>query len=82
MLGVLSLIMITKWCKSINLVKSVSTGGSRISRRGTVDPFWGGGGGVYLRCWCFSVKMYVKTKELGPVGGGAPEKLVYRSANG
>ena len=29
----------------------------------------GGGGGVDLRCGCFSVKMYVKTKELGPVGG-------------
>ena len=38
---------------------------------------WGGGGGrapvrggVDLRRGCFSVKMYAKTKELGPMGGG------------
>ena len=36
---------------------------------GGVNPFWGGGG-VDLRRGHFSVKMYVKTKELGPVGGG------------
>ena len=29
-------------------------------------------GGVDLRCGHFSVKMYVKTKELGPIGGRAP----------
>ena len=34
---------------------------------GGVDPFWGGFG---LQCGHFSVKMYAKTKELGPVGGG------------
>ena len=41
--------------------------GSRIFRRGGVDPFWGGFGPQRGH---FSVKMYVKTKELGPVGGG------------
>ena len=47
--------------------------GSRIFRRG------GGGrgpilGGFWLQHGHFSVKMYVKTKELGPVvgGGGVP----------
>ena len=30
----------------------------------------GGGGGVDLRRGHFSVKMYAKTKELGPIGGG------------
>ena len=42
--------------------------GSRIFRRGGggVDPFWGGFG---LQRGHLSVKMYVKTKELGPVGG-------------
>ena len=39
----------------------IGSGGSRISRR------WGG---VDLRHGRFLVKMYVKTKELGPVGGG------------
>ena len=33
-----------------------------------MDPFLGG---VDLQHGRFSVKMYVKTKELGPVGGGA-----------
>ena len=33
---------------------------------GGVDPFWGGFG---LQRGHFSVKMYAKTKELGPVGG-------------
>ena len=31
-----------------------------------MDPFWGGFG---LQRGHFSVKMYAKTKELGPVGG-------------
>ena len=44
---------------------SLISGGSRISRRGGVDPL----GGVDLRCGCFLPKMYAKTKELGPVGG-------------
>ena len=34
---------------------------------GGMDPFWGGFG---LQRGYFSVKMYAKTKELGPVGGG------------
>ena len=35
------------------------------------DPgFPVGGGGVDLQRRCFSVKMYAKMKELGPIGGG------------
>ena len=34
-----------------------------------MDPFWTGFG---LKRGHFSVKMYGKTKELGPVGGRAP----------
>ena len=30
---------------------------------------------------CFLVKMYMKTKEMGPIGGRAPENFVCRSAN-
>ena len=30
---------------------------------------------------CFSVKMYVKTTEMGPTGGRASENVVCRSAN-
>ena len=33
--------------------------------QGGVDPL----GGVDLWCRCFSAKMYVKMKELGPIGG-------------
>ena len=47
----------------IILLFSLCSGGSRISRRG---------GGVDLRCGCFLAKLYVKTKEFGPVGGRAP----------
>ena len=47
-----------------------------------MDPFCGGGGGRELRRGCFSVKMYVKTKDLDPVGGRVPENFVCRSANG
>ena len=47
-------------------------GRSRISRWGAWTRFEG--------AWtsdigCFSVKMYVKMKELGPIGGRAPENL-------
>ena len=50
-------------------------------------PVWGGVdplGGVDLQCGHFSVKMYAKMKELGPVGGGgrAPKFFVCRSATG
>ena len=38
----------------------IHSGRSRISR-------WGGG--ADLRCRCFLVKKYAKTRELGPVGG-------------
>ena len=40
--------------------------GSRIFRRGGRGPILGGFG---LQRRHFSVKMYAKTKELGPVGG-------------
>ena len=44
--------------------------------KGGVDPLRGG---VDLRHGHFSVKMYVETKELCPVGGGgAPEIFVCR----
>ena len=43
--------------------------GSRIFRRGVLGPILGGGFG--LQRGHFSVKMYVKMKELGPVGGRA-----------
>ena len=36
-----------------------------------MDPFWGGFG---LQRGHFSVKMYAKMKELGPVGGRAPAR--------
>ena len=49
----------------------VISGGSRISRRGGVDH----------RRGRFLAKMYVKTKELGPVGGRAPGTPP-RSTNG
>ena len=39
-------------------------------------------GGVDLQHGHFLVKMYVKTKELDPVGGHTPEIFVCRSANG
>ena len=37
---------------------------------GVCGPVGGGGGDVDLRRGHFSVKMYAKMKELGPVGGG------------
>ena len=41
-------------------------------------PIWGCG----PTTGHFLVKMYMKTKELGPVGGGhAPDNFVCRSAN-
>ena len=43
-----------------NCIYIQNSGGSRISRRGGMD----------LRRGHFLVKMYVKTKELGPNGGG------------
>ena len=54
-------------------------GRSKISRRGCVDPFGGGCGPLMQH---FLVKMFVKMKELGPVGRGrAPENFACRSAN-
>ena len=50
---------------------------SRIFRRRGVDPFWGGFG---LQHGHFSVKMYAKMKELGPVGGSCASTPP-RSAN-
>ena len=55
------------------------SGGSRISRRGGVDLV---GGGVDSRGGYVSKILYVKTKELGPLGGGhAPGASPPRSAN-
>ena len=51
--------------------------GSRIFRTGGMDPFWGGFG---LQRGHFSVKMYAKMKELGPVWGRAPARPPHRSA--
>ena len=45
-----------------------ASGGSRIFRRGACTHL----GGVDLQRGHFSVKMYAKTKELGPIGGRAP----------
>ena len=39
-----------------------------------MDPF---GRGVDLQRMCFSVKMYVKTKELDPLGGACTGKFLY-----
>ena len=39
------------------------------------------GGGMDLRHRHFLVKMFVKVKELGPIGGRAPEIFVCRSTN-
>ena len=39
-------------------------------------------GGVDLRHGHFSVKMYAKMKELGPIGGGVQPAHPTRSANG
>ena len=47
---------------------AVNTGPDPGFSVGGVDPFWGGFG---LQRGHFSVKMYAKTKELGPVGGRA-----------
>ena len=40
---------------------------------GKWTPFWKG---VDLRCGGFSVKMYVKMKELGSVGGGGVRRKI------
>ena len=56
---------------------------------GGVWTRWGGGGGVGLRHGWFLAKMYAKTKEFGPVGGGGvhparpldPPMLILQNAN-
>ena len=48
---------------------NILSGGSRISRRGGVDLV---GGAVNSRGGYVSKILYVKTKELGPLGGHAP----------
>ena len=55
----------------------ICSGGSRISRRGGVHPL----GGMDLRCGCFSLKMYAKTKELGPIGVACVRHAPPRSAS-
>ena len=52
----------------------IVSGASRISCRVGVDPL----GHVDLQCRCFSAKMNVKTKELGPMWGVRPAR---QSAN-
>ena len=48
----------------------IFTRGIYKAQSSVADPgFSVGGGGVDLRRGHFSVKMYVKTKELGPMGG-------------
>ena len=47
-------------------LKSLHAGADPGFPVGGVDPFWRG---MDFCQRCFSVKMYVKTKELGPVGG-------------
>ena len=42
------------------------------------NPVWGD---TNIRRGCFSVKMYVKMKELGPVGGGGMSETLPGSAN-
>ena len=54
------------YCYRYQDALSVIRAGSRIFHRGGIDPFWGGFG---LQRGHFSVKMYAKMKELGPVGG-------------
>ena len=52
----------------VKVLMKVASGGSRISHGGGgMHPL---GGGVDLRRGHFSVKMYAKTKELVPIGGG------------
>ena len=55
--------------QKLNEIYIVISEGSRISRRGGEWTHWGG---VDPQCGRFSVKMYAKMKELGPVGGHAP----------
>ena len=54
------------------------SGGSRISHGGCAPIR----GGMDLRCGHFLVKMYVKMKELGPMGGVRRARPPPRSANG
>ena len=58
---------------------SVISSGSRISHWGGADPL---GGGADLRRVHFSAKMYVKMKEIDPVGGGMCRWHPAGSANG
>ena len=70
--------MVTNACQGILSHQIILThehvlfrAGSRIFRRGGRGPILGGFG---LQCGHFSVKMYAKMKELGPVGGRAPAR--------
>ena len=60
------------------LQKDYSSGGSRISRRGGVDLVRGA---VDPRGGYISKILHVKTKESGPIGGGARRARPPRSAN-
>ena len=52
-----------------------------LPKRAGADAGFPVGEGVDPQCGHFSVKMYVKMKEIGPIGGRAPENFVCRSAN-
>ena len=49
----------------MSMTNTASSGGSRISRRGGMDPLGERGPPT----WVLFRKMYAKVKELGPVGG-------------
>ena len=51
------------------IITNLCSGRSRISRRGGVDLL---AGAWTSNVGTFSLKMYVKMKELGPVGGHVP----------
>ena len=70
------------------MIDSSSKNREKSPTHSVADPGFpvGGGhalvwGGMDLRRGHFSVKMYAKTKELGPIGGGHAPGMPPRSAN-
>ena len=55
-----------KWWGCMRIIRTLPSGGSRISRRGGVDLV----GGLDSRGRYVSKILYVKMKELGPLEGG------------
>ena len=70
------LISLNQPTKEVKGSTNTSRGGSRVSRREAWTCF-GRGGGADLQCRRFSVKMCVKMKELGPIGGSVHRKILY-----